>query len=139
MRDARQALVVEPDFWVAYLQLGQAHQQLGRDAHALDALAEAARLSRGNTKPVSITGYTFATLGRLSEARGILESLERRSQEHYVPPYALALVHAGLKDRERMYECLDRAFSARDGHLIYLPVDPKWDVFRNDGRFIELL
>jgi hypothetical protein len=38
-----------------------------------------------------------------------------------------------------MYECLDRAFSARDVHLIYLPVDPKWDAFRNDGRFIELL
>jgi hypothetical protein len=56
-----------------------------------------------------------------------------------VPPYALALVHAGLNDRERMYECLDRAFSARDVHLIYLPVDPKWDAFRNDGRFIELL
>jgi hypothetical protein len=56
-----------------------------------------------------------------------------------VPPHALPLVHAGLKDRERMYECLDRAFSARDVHLIYLPVDPKWDVFRNDGRFIELL
>jgi hypothetical protein len=56
-----------------------------------------------------------------------------------VPPYALALVHAGLNDREGMYECLDRAFSARDVHLIYLPVDPKWDAFRNDGRFIELL
>jgi hypothetical protein len=81
----------------------------------------------------------FATLGRRSEAREVVESLERRSQQHYVPPYALALVHAGLNDREGMYECLDRAFSARDVHLIYLPVDPKWDAFRNDGRFIELL
>jgi hypothetical protein len=139
VRDACQTLVVEPDFWVAHLQLGQAHQQLGRDAHALDALAEAVRLSRGNTKPVSTTGYILATLRRRSEAHDVVESLERRSQEHYVPPYALALVHAGLNDRERMYESLDGAFSARDVHLIYLPVDPKWDAFRNDGRFIELL
>ena len=139
VRDARQALLVEPDFWVAHLQLGQAHQQLGRTAQALDALAEAARLSRGNTKPVSITGYTFATLGRRSEACEIVELLERRSEQHYVPPYALALVHAGSNERERMYECLEQAFSVRDVHLIYLPVDPKWDAFRRDGRFVELL
>ena len=139
VRDARHALLVEPDFWIAHVQLGQAQQQLGRTEHALGALAEAARLSRGNTKPVSITGYMLATLGRSSEAREIIESLERRSAEQYVPPYALALVHAGLNDRDRMYECLERAFAARDVHLIYLPVDPKWDAFQHDGRFIGLL
>ena len=33
----------------------------------------------------------------------------------------------------------DRAYDARDIHLIYLPVDPKWDPYRADPRFTALL
>jgi len=56
-----------------------------------------------------------------------------------VPPYALALVHAGLGEPEPMFEWLDRAFEAHDVHLIYLTVDPKWDPYRADRRFEALL
>lgn len=136
---AREALRVEPDFWIAHLQLGQSLLQLGRSAQALDALEEATRLSRGNTKPISTSGYTLATLGRHSEALEILAALERRSGERYVSPYAFALIHAGLGDRASAYHRLDQAFAERDVHLIYLPVDPKWDAFRGDPQFAQLL
>ena len=38
----------------------------------------------------------------------------------------MALVHAGLGEREQAFEWLSRAYTARDVHLIFLPVDPKW-------------
>jgi tetratricopeptide (TPR) repeat protein len=136
---AQQALLVEPDFWIAYRQLGQAFQQLGRTDQGLEALAEASRLSKGNTKPISITGYTLATIGCTSEARDVLSSLERISQERYVPPYARALVYVGLNDDERVFKWLDEALAVRDVHLIYLPVDPKWDRLRQEPRFIDPL
>ena len=34
---------------------------------------------------------------------------------------------------------LDKAYAARDVHLIFLPVDPKWDPYRGDSRFEALL
>jgi hypothetical protein len=34
---------------------------------------------------------------------------------------------------------LAKAYGARDVHLIYLPVDPKWDPYRVDPRFQALL
>jgi serine/threonine-protein kinase len=56
-----------------------------------------------------------------------------------VPPVAIALVHAGLGDRGAVMEWLAKAYDARDVHLIYLPVDPKWDPYRADPRFQALL
>jgi hypothetical protein len=38
-----------------------------------------------------------------------------------------------------MFEWLDQAYAARDVHLMYLTVDPKWDPHRADPRFIPLL
>ena len=56
-----------------------------------------------------------------------------------MPPVAIALVHAGLGEREAVMEWLAKAYDARDVHLIYLPVDPKWDPYRADPRFQALL
>ena len=136
---AREALLVEPDYWVAYWQLGQAYQQMGEVDRALEALAEASRLSKGNSKPVSLSGYTLATSGRVGEARDVLAELERQSEARYIPPCAIALVCAGLNEADSVYEWLERALAVRDGHLIYVPVDPKWDPFRREERFVRLL
>jgi TolB-like protein/Flp pilus assembly protein TadD len=139
VRYAREALLAEPDYWVAYFQLGQAYQLMGRADPALEALAEGARLSNGNSKPVSVSAYTLANIGRVSQARDVLTSLHQLSQERYVPPYAIALVYAGLNEDAKVFEWLDNAFAVRDVHLIYLPVEPKWDSFRKDVRFREML
>ena len=138
-RHAREALLTEPDDWVAYWQLGQAYQQMSQTDRALEALAEASRLSNGNSKPISLSAYSLASCGRVAEARDILTGLERRSQARYVPPYAIALVYAGLNDAARVFEWLENALAVRDVHLIYVLVDPKWDPFRQDERFQALL
>ena len=65
VRHAREALLAEPDYWVAYWQLGQAYQQMGQTDQALEALAEASRLSNGNSKPISLSAYSLATSGRV--------------------------------------------------------------------------
>jgi len=118
---------------------GHAYEQLKQNELALEALAVAARFSGANSKTVSLTGYILAKTGRRDEARDVLTSLEQQSRTRYVPPYALALVHAGLGERDAVFESLDRAFEVHDVHLIYLPVDPKWDPYRTDPRFDALV
>ena len=136
---ARQALILDSEFWIAYVQMAQAYEQLGKTAMAFDALRNAERLSERNSKSLSLRGYLLATSGRANEAREVLKTLEAVSRERYVPPYALALVHAGLGERDAVFDWLDRAYSARDVHLIFLTVDPKWDPYRGDPRFEALL
>jgi Flp pilus assembly protein TadD len=136
---ARQAVLVDPDFWIGYIQQGQVYEQQGKVDLALEALSTAARLSNDNSKVIAVRAHVLATMGRPKEARVLLRTLERLSRERYVPPYASALVHAGLGERDAALDWLDRAYAVRDVHLIFLPVDPKWDAFRGNARFQALL
>jgi tetratricopeptide (TPR) repeat protein len=136
---AKDALLVEPDFWVGHWQLGQAYEQKGRTKEALEVLAHAVRLSNGNSKPVSLTAYLLARAGRANEAREILDTLKCRARDAYVPPVAVALVHLGLSDKEQVFEWIEQALAVRDVHLIYVPWDAKWGTLRGEKRFRDLL
>jgi len=136
---ATRAVTLDPEFWIGYMQQAQAYEQLGSTDRALDAVMKSARYSGGNTKTHALRGYILARTGRSEEARDVLRALEATARERFVPPYALALVHAGLGDREAVFEGLGKAYDVRDVHLVFLTVDPKWDAYRSDGRFAALI
>jgi TolB-like protein/DNA-binding winged helix-turn-helix (wHTH) protein/Flp pilus assembly protein TadD len=138
LEHARNALVVDPDFWIAFAQQAQAYAQSGQLDRALEALTSATRL-RQSSMNHALRGYVLARLGRQREARDVLSLLDRLSHDRYVPPAAMALVHAGLDDSEAVFEWLEKAQRVRDVQLMFLPVDPKWDAYRSDSRFDALL
>jgi TolB-like protein/Flp pilus assembly protein TadD len=139
LEHAQQAIVLDPEFWIGHMMRGQALEQLGEHESALDALTTAARFSGQNSKPLSLRAYILAKTGHADEARAMLRTLETVSKTQYVPPYAMALIQVGLGEREPAFASLQRAYDARDMHLIYLPVDPKWDSYREDPRFEALI
>jgi len=139
LEHARHAIVLDPGFWIGYMMRGQAHEQLGQIDHALEAVEAGARLSHNNSKTMALRAYVFARAGRATEARDVLDTFQAVSKVKYVPPYASALVHAGLGERDQALAWLERAYEARDVHLIFLTVDPKWDPLRSEPRFQALL
>lgn len=136
---ARRAIALNPGFWFGYQMQAQAEAQLSSADAAMESVARAIQLSGHNSKPVSLQGYLLGRGGRSAEARALIASLEAQSAKTYVPPYTMALVQAGLGNRAAVFDWLERAYAVRDVHLIYLPVDVKWDPFRSDPRFAALL
>jgi TolB-like protein/tetratricopeptide (TPR) repeat protein len=136
---ARRAILLDPEFWVGYMMLGQASEQLGETDIALDALTTATRLSGGNSKPVGLRGYILAKIGQIRPAHEMLTMLDELSRSRYVPPYAPALIYAGLQEDQKVFDALEHAYASRDVHLVFLPVDPKWDRFRAQPSFEVLL
>ena len=139
LEHARHSSILLPDFWIGYYQAAQAHVEKGEYAAALEALRRAAEFSSGNSKVVSLRAYALAQSGKPQEALAAIEELKARSGSGYVPPYAFALVHAGLRDTEAAFDWLDRGLQCHDVHLALLPADPKWDWLRSHQRFVELL
>ena len=76
LQHARQSVVIDPEFWIGYIQLGQAYGQTGNFEHALEALMRAARLSGGNSKALSMRAFLLATSGR-AEMRELLKMSKR--------------------------------------------------------------
>jgi DNA-binding winged helix-turn-helix (wHTH) protein/Tfp pilus assembly protein PilF len=138
VRFARHAVVVDPDFYIARLHLAQAYVELGEYALALEHLNNAGRHGV-NTKIIALRGYIFARTGRSDEALGVLNTLETIAKERYVPPYCIAMMHLGLGQLEEAMQWLERSYEGRDVHVVFLPVDAKWDPLRNDPRFVALL
>jgi serine/threonine-protein kinase len=136
---AKQAVAINPAAWVGYLHLGNANMGLGKPAEALEAFAASRRLSGDNSKTDSSIAWAQTALGRVEEARAILVELEREATERYVPPYAIAVVHAVLGDTDAAFDWLDRAVSERDVHLLGLPTDAPLAPLHSDPRFGELL
>jgi TolB-like protein/DNA-binding winged helix-turn-helix (wHTH) protein/Tfp pilus assembly protein PilF len=136
---AVRAVALAPSLWIGHMMLAQASAAMGQVGAALEAVDEAERLSGRNSKAVSLRAHVLATSGRTAEARQVVDALEAASRTRYVPPVALALVRVGLGEVEAAFAGLERAVEARDVHLIYLTVDPKWDPLRDDPRFAALL
>jgi tetratricopeptide (TPR) repeat protein len=135
-RHARQSLVIDPNFWAGYVNLGQALAGQGRYDEALVAIAEGYRLA-GNAKGLTRRAYVLGRMGRIAEAKELLGELERATRP--VPPYEIAAVHAGLGDFNRAFVWLEKAYAARDANMVFLPVDPKMALIRDDTRFQALL
>jgi hypothetical protein len=96
-------------------------------------------LSGGNSKLFSLQIYILAKTGRDDEARQTVTALEETATSRYVPPYAIGLGYLGLQQADAMFPWLDRAYDARDVHLIFAPVDPKWDPYRGERRFQDVI
>jgi len=135
----RSTLTVTPNFPLAHLWLGRAYQEQGRFA---DARAEFGETQKGlGDWPVALaaSGYVEGVDGRSAEARSVLARLTALARQQYVTEYGVALVHAGLGDRDAAFDWLDRAVAARSHWLVWLKLDPRWNGLRADPRYAALL
>ena len=65
--------------------------------------------------------------------------LKDLSKRRYVSPFLIAMVYAGLDDKNAALEWLEKAYEVREGALRTIKVDPKLDNLRAEARFQDLL
>ncbi len=68
----------------------------------------------------------------------MLRELTKLSSKRYVSPYDIAMVYAGLGEKNEALEWLRKICGARSPWALNLTVDPRLDCLRGDERFREL-
>ena len=133
---ATQAIAINPEFWVGYLHLGNAHRALGNYDEAIQAYERAEKLSgNGTARAASLRALLLVKLGHEDEAREILANLIARSADQFVSPYSFVIIYAGLGETDAAFEWLDRAITAGTISCVRLDNDARLDSLRSDARF----
>lgn len=94
---------------------------------------------RSNTHTLGHLGNAYARAGNTNEARKIIEELKEAVRKNGVGSYEIALVYAGLGDKQQAFAWLDESYTAHDVGLAFLRIDPTLDPLRSDPRFNRLL
>lgn len=132
---SRATLEMDPDFVLAYLNVGRAYVQNRNYRAAIEHLEHGFKLS-GQSGAVAMTlGYGYAAARRAADAQRMLTVLHGRVRRRYVPAFYFAAIYAGLHDKDRAIEYLRKAYEERCDYLLHLNHEPAADPVRSDPRF----
>jgi serine/threonine protein kinase/tetratricopeptide (TPR) repeat protein len=128
---------LNPGFWFDYCYLGRSYEAKGSNAVA--EFQSALALDKENTEIWAGLGHAYASSGNKIEAHKVLDRLKELSAHSYVAPYSVAIVYAGLGEKDEVFSWLDRAYRDRSYFLaVYLTTDSRLDDLHADPRFVEL-
>jgi hypothetical protein len=65
--------------------------------------------------------------------------LKELANRRYVDPYSIAIIYAGLNDKDQAFEWLDKAYEERSFSMTLLKAEAVLDHLRSDPRFKDLL
>jgi serine/threonine protein kinase/Tfp pilus assembly protein PilF len=133
-------VVLDPDDWLAYYWLGVGEEGTGDLQKAIAEYRKAVELSGGDSDTRAALAHAYVAAGRRTEAETILREMLRASQTGYVAPYMIGSIYAGLNDKDRAFEFLERAFQERSPDVPwFLKADLRIDNLRSDPRYADLL
>jgi serine/threonine-protein kinase len=139
LRSVGLAMEMNPKFALGYFWLGRIYTSEGRYEEAETAFQKIGPL-RTWTPAMSARGYLYAKSGRPEDARNVLAGFDDlQRQGRYASSFAIAVIYAGLGDRERVFSYLDAAYRERSHWLVWLKRDPRWNDVRSDARFQDLV
>jgi TolB-like protein/Flp pilus assembly protein TadD len=134
----RKSLEVDPNFPIAHKGLAEVYSQIGKHDEAVSEIEKAIALSGRSIFILDDLGYIYARAGKRDEATKVLKDLDRLASDEYVPAYGRAVIHTALGDNEEALNWLEKSYEERS-FLVYLKVDPAFDILRKEGRLVAIL
>ena len=138
-RTFERAIEIYPGHWGVHWGMGQYYLRAGETEAAIASFELARAAGGGRAMPLSALGFAYAISGHADRATDALGELQALRDETYVSPYHMAVVHAGLGDKDAAFQMLDEAYGVRSRSMVWLNVAPEMKSLRSDSRFNALL
>ena len=136
----RKVLELDPNYVDAYYFRGIAYLKKSMYKEGKADLERGVAMAPASEVALTGLGYVYAVTGRRAEAHGVLDKLNELSKQKYVSPIWRVKIYAGLVEKDKAFEWLERAY---EDHSIvsvgYIKTNPMFDPLRSDPRFADLL
>jgi tetratricopeptide (TPR) repeat protein len=138
IREVNKTLELDPNYPPALLALGQVDEQKGLFDPAISAFRKAQSVQTNSALVLAALGHCYGVAGRTAEAQQVLQQLEDMAKQRYVAPGDLALVYAGLGNKDEAIRALERSYQERSNWMLFLQEDPRFANLQSDPRFRSL-
>jgi len=135
IEEYRNALELFPDSWYARSELALALSQKGLYNEAIE---EYLKIEFEPSYHWHL-GYIYGVAGKRDKALEILNYYLELSKEEFIWTAAIAFIFAGLDEKDKAFEWLEKTYDQREAWLDQLKVDPMYDNLRSDPRFQDLV
>src|SRR6266487_2101817 len=133
------AVELDPNDAWARMSLGRAYLGKGMGQRAIEEMEVAHRGEPDFSIVLGLLGYGYAVTGRRGDALKSLETLDEIEKKHYVSRIARVYIYAGLGDKDKAFEWLEKAYQERSDSLAWFRKDPESKSLRSDPRFAVLM
>ena len=86
-----------------------------------------------------LLGYIYGKVGKRKEAQKILDNFLERSEKGHFSPYIIAVVYAGLGEKVKAFEWLEKSIEEHNFSNWALKGMPVHDDLRSDPRWTKLM
>ena len=137
IENTRKLIELDPNFALAYDYLGLSYLKQGRNGEAIASLEKAVAMSNRASVALMDLGYAYAVTGKRAEATAIAKELEEMYAKKETSGRNVAAVYAGLGEKDKAFEWLEKDFQTRDDLLVI-----KWQIpyesLHDDPRYKDL-
>jgi eukaryotic-like serine/threonine-protein kinase len=139
VEQSRKALDLDPKYLLAHLQLALIYVAQGKSLEAITAAQHAREDEPLADWPTAVLGMAYAADGQRAEAEKALSRMNQKASRGWVPSYAFAEIYAGIRDKSRTLDALEKSYEERAWFVTYLNTAPEFDFVRSEPRFQVLL
>jgi len=121
-------------FWIGVALLGK-----GMNEQAIKEFEIVVSGPKPHQMAKASLGYAYGVTGKTEKAKNILAEFENLLRQGQGSPYLIAMIYAGLGDKDQTFAWLDEAYHDHSRPLVSgINVNPAWDAVRSDPRFENL-
>jgi TolB-like protein len=129
---------LDPQYFMLHFIAGRAHMRLNNYAKAIKHLKTSTGTGEMPLMDAAL-GLAYAVSGKKGLTAKLAEQFKAAAKKRYIPPTYFGMLFAGLGDRDKALEWLEKAYQERADGLTWLNVEPMLDEIRNDPRFQDLI
>jgi DNA-binding winged helix-turn-helix (wHTH) protein/TolB-like protein/Tfp pilus assembly protein PilF len=139
IEQSRRAIDLNPNSPVFYPWMISAYEIKGDEQAAFAACLKQVEARGAGADEIARIRAAFAADGLKGYWRMELDRLLEQEKSRYVGQLNIALLYARLGEKEQALARLQRAIEERNLYVTALNVEPLWDSYRADPRFVALL